>query len=284
MLTVAVVDDEFSEVLSPTVGAARGFNRFYEVDNLPVRRRDDSGTADLAIQALREIDNKQKFFMWVHFFGPHSPNRIHKGIRLDGDSTEDGYEHEVRFADLHVGRLLKELQKVESTTAIFVVADHGEVFKEGQRDHGLSLDENGIRIPMLARVPGWKKQDNDTLVSLIDLAPTILDLTQTRVSKKWDGVSLRPVIETPRVERRPRILITETWQYSNTGVLFLDQIGAFDGKNKVVYDRINRSFIRYSQTHPNTTPQGVPSNTLDPLQAYLGAYIEGAGGAIDLQD
>jgi arylsulfatase A-like enzyme len=284
MTTVAVVDDEFTEVFSPSVGIDRGFEHYYEADHLPEHLRNDRGVAQQAIEVLRSLDKTKRFFLWVHFFGPHGPDRIHPGIRLDGSSVQDRYDHEVRYTDKYLGRLLGELKRYESNTAIFVAADHGEVFTRRAHFHGQSLAEDGIRVPLLIRVPTGKNLHVFELVSLIDLVPTILDLTETRASKKLDGLSLKRLIDEPLARRVPRILIAETWRYGKSGDLFLDQIAAFDGRYKVVYDRINQSFLRYSQLAPTGRPQMLGPNSRDRLKAFLGRYVESTGGALDLSD
>ncbi|MBN1653643.1 MAG: sulfatase-like hydrolase/transferase [Deltaproteobacteria bacterium] len=284
MTTLAVVDDEFTEVLSPAVGVDRGFTHFYEVDHLPEHLRNDRGAAEQALKALKAIDKTKSFFLWVHFFGPHGPDRLHKGLRIDGPSVQDRYDHEVRYTDKHLGRLLGELRAYEANTAIFVAADHGEVFGARTHIHGQSLVEEGIRVPLLARVPGWGSLHVFEMVSLIDLVPTILDLTETLVSTELDGISLRSLVEQPLARRNPRILISETWRYDKSGGLLLDQIAAFDGRYKVVYNRINQTFIRYSQLARNARPQMLSADAIDPLRAYLGRYLESTGGKLDLSD
>ncbi len=284
MTTVAVVDDEFTEVLSPSVGIDRGFDQYYEVDHLPEHLRNDRGAAQQAIKVLQSLDKTKRFFLWVHFFGPHGPDRLHPGIRIDGRSLQDRYDHEVRYTDRYVGRLLGELKRYESNTAIFVAADHGEVFTQGAHFHGQTLEEDGIRVPLLLRLPSGKNLHVFELVSLIDLVPTILDLTETEVSQKLDGMSLKRLIEEPLPRRARRILITETWRYTKSGDLLLDKIAAFDGRYKVVYDRINQSFFRYSQLAPGGRPHMLGPNSRDRLKAFLARYLESTGGALDLSD
>jgi arylsulfatase A-like enzyme len=111
MHTIAVVDDGYSEVLSPGTRLAPGFDVVREVDSLPKPRRGDSATVDLALEALAAVPPDQRFFLWVHFFGPHSPSTRHRGVRRDGNTPVQAYEHEIRYLDQQLGRLIAFLDE-----------------------------------------------------------------------------------------------------------------------------------------------------------------------------
>ena len=88
--------------------------------------------------------------------------------------------------DVAVGRILDELQNdgLADDTIIFFWSDHGEGIPHGKR----SLTEHGLRVPLLVRVPAkWRARarlpgggepngTTETLVSLLDLGPTVLTL------------------------------------------------------------------------------------------------------------
>ena len=64
-------------------------------------------------------------------------------------------------------------------------------------DHGLSgkwgLEEKGIQVPFIVRWPGKisKNSESNTLLSLVDVLPTILDVTNTNIPDEIDGVSFK---------------------------------------------------------------------------------------------
>jgi arylsulfatase A-like enzyme len=90
------------------------------------------------------------------------------------------YDGEVAYNDLHFGRLLDVLDRpaLRQHTLTLVTSDHGEEFYEhGGRDHGHTLYEELIRVPLLVRWPGRVvAQIHDLPVQLIDLYPTVLQL------------------------------------------------------------------------------------------------------------
>ncbi|HMI92758.1 MAG TPA: sulfatase-like hydrolase/transferase, partial [Polyangiales bacterium] len=197
MHTIAVVDDGFSELLSSAARLAPGFRVYRKVDALPKPRRGDRGTVELALSELAAVPAGQRFFLWVHFFGPHTPNTKHPGVRLDGKTLEQGYEHEVRFLDQQLGQLLNALAARAQPPAVFVSADHGEEFIAGGRHHGWSLRDDVLNIPLLARVPGWPRGRSRLPASLVDMLPTLCELSGTPCPAELDGRALGPLLASP---------------------------------------------------------------------------------------
>jgi arylsulfatase A-like enzyme len=139
---------------------------------------------DAAIRLLSDPANTQgRFFLWVHYFDPHANYVSHAeapDFRPGAKSwAKPLYDGEVWFTDHHLGRLFDfiESQPWGRKTAIFLTADHGEAFDEhGMNWHGVDLWEPLVRVPLLAYVPGVKPHRVAEKRSLIDLAPTLLDV------------------------------------------------------------------------------------------------------------
>ena len=77
--------------------------------------------------------------------------------RRSGRRAVDGYDGEIRFTDLHLGRLLAHLRAVGlwDRTAIILTGDHGEGFGEhGVTEHGFDLYPAQTKVPFIVRVPG----------------------------------------------------------------------------------------------------------------------------------
>lgn len=106
---------------------------------------------------------------------------------------EPCYEAAIAYADAQLGQFVGELEKlgVADRTAIVVTADHGEPLNEhGALDHGVNLYEEQIHVPLLVHMPGAAAQDVDVPVSLIDVAPTVLDWAGLPVPGGFAGRSL----------------------------------------------------------------------------------------------
>jgi arylsulfatase A-like enzyme len=86
----------------------------------------------------------------------------------------DRYDQNVRYVDDELGALLAELGR-DAVVAFF--SDHGEeFFDHGGVEHGHALHEELIRVPLVIAAPGVAGRRVDAPVSLIDVAPTVLDL------------------------------------------------------------------------------------------------------------
>ena len=143
--------------------------------------------------AFIEAHRAQKFFLWLHFYDPHLSYERHPEVPSFGGSRVDLYDGEIRFTDLHVGRVLARLKALGlwDRTAIFVTGDHGEGLGEhGITEHGFDLYEPQTKVPMIVRVPGLPPQRSKLPVGHVDLAPTMVNLARGAPEKTFIGRSL----------------------------------------------------------------------------------------------
>jgi arylsulfatase A-like enzyme len=159
-----------------------------------------------------EEDKPPPFFLWAHVLDPHKHYIDHPEVPQFGREAVDRYDHEIRYADLWIGRLIGDLRQRTDwdRTVVIVTADHGEAFGEhGYRFHGFGLHEHQIRVPLVVRIPGRKPDMVATRVTLLDLMPTILDLAGVeandplRVGLGLRGVSLLPLVLGDAIPPRP---------------------------------------------------------------------------------
>jgi len=168
---------------------------------------------DIGIRLLGDPANTGKpFFAWLHYTDPHDEYVKHPESPDFGKNNRGRYDSEVYFTDLHVGRLLDFARKQPwwSKTAVIVTADHGEAFGEhGVYKHAFWLWEVLTRVPLIVHAPGAAPSRIDENRSLIDLAPTVLDLEGVHdVPPSFVGRSLVPEvygIEKP-TNREPIVL------------------------------------------------------------------------------
>jgi len=282
MTTIAVTDDGYSAMLEWGTGIERGFDQYYQIDKLPEDKRNDAGTADTAIGLLKGVPEDKRFFMWVHFFGTHWPDETHPEIRNYGTSPVDVYDHQVAYLDTQLIRLLDELAKRPTPTAVFVTADHGEGINPISRYHGDSLDEPVIRVPLIARVPGWPAGRIRRAVSCVDLVPTVLGLLQSPKPDYLDGIDLGPLALRQK-DTPGRQLFSDAWRYSPYERLELDLSAVFDGTRKFILDRRAGSLYYESQTEPtqlgfiHSPAKLVGYEPVDALSGAVFGYAEETG-------
>ena len=209
----------------------RGFD-FYSMP--PPEGRDADGTTRDALEWIDE-NSDRPFFMFAHYFAPHLPygppapydtifdpaytGRIKnpyrpkdlpkfrdKGFRqmeslsdADWNHIRSLYDGEIAFTDVAVGELLAGLEErgLTDNTLIVFLSDHGEEFFEHHGfEHGHSLYDELIKVPMLFSLPGVLLEDVRIArqVRLLDVEPTILDVLGIPPWTKLEGVSLLPLM------------------------------------------------------------------------------------------
>lgn len=284
MSTAAVVDDGYSEIMRAGLGIESGFGVFRTTDSLPYSSRNDAGTVNLALSTMRQLPKDRPFFLWVHLFGPHGPDQIHADVRKFGTRSVDLYDHEIAFVDRELGRLLAALDARKDPLAVIVAADHGEAFYRNIHYHGHTLDEDVIRIPLIARVPGLPHRRVKDVVSLIDIVPTVLALTKTPSTAELDGEDLAPLALGSKKRDARRVILTDTWAYDANGNVSTELVSAHDGRYKAVLDR-RRHFVTAFDLRvrgPGTVPVDAP--TVVPLARAIFGYLDETGGALRLGD
>ncbi|GAB7018249.1 sulfatase family protein [Halostagnicola bangensis] len=113
------------------------------------------------------------------------------------------YDAAATEADRTIDGLLEALETREllEETLVVVLADHGESLGE----HDIYFEHHGLyeptaRIPLIVRPPGESVEQSDELVSITDVAPTVLDILDGHDDLEesafdTDGQSLRPLLE-----------------------------------------------------------------------------------------
>lgn len=110
------------------------------------------------------------------------------------------YDAAVRLADGNVGSTINELKRrgLWDRCVFIFVSDHGEEMGEhGGWLHSQALYEEQIRVPLVIRFPNDEHAGLriSTPVSLVDVAPTILELAKhPELTDKMRGQSLMPLI------------------------------------------------------------------------------------------
>jgi arylsulfatase A-like enzyme/MFS family permease len=175
--------------------------------NGPMESRGSSSRqiADAAI-AFLDAHKDRKFFLWLHFYDPHLSYEPHPEVPSFGTERMDLYDGEIRFTDLHVGRVLAHLKELGlwGRTAVVLTGDHGEGFGEhGVTEHGFDLYTAQTRVPFIVRVPGLPAQRARVPVGHVDVAPTLVNLARGRPEPTFFGRSLVPELTGARPADEP---------------------------------------------------------------------------------
>ena len=203
---------------------------------------------DFAIEYVNNHNGEKPFFMFVSQLEPHHQNDrghfegpadtvenyrnypIPKDLAfLKGDYKEEypDYIAAINRLDENVGKLVDALKEkgIYDNTVIIYTSDHGCHFKTRNFEYKRSCHDASTHTPLVFGGGAIKKTaHNDSLVSLIDLPPTILYLAGITVPESYSGYIL-PINDNDAPERDcvfiqisesqvGRAVRTKEWKYS----------------------------------------------------------------------
>ena len=217
---------------NPNLDPAFGIDRGFDVYDYDRGNHDDKRRADVVVDlALEYVDSREAedFFLFVHFFDPHlqdgAPppyggmfsNGLEGGFRLPvavdpgplrrnagalspahRAFIEAAYDEEIRFVDSQFERLVAGLKErgLWDGSLIILTSDHGEeLFEHDGFEHGHTLFNEVIRVPLIVWGPGIPPGRETEPVSIADVAPTVLEALGFEVPVDVFGVSLWPHLE-----------------------------------------------------------------------------------------
>jgi len=138
----------------------------------------------------------QRFFLTYLPVAGHHPYATPTPGPFAGQTEFDAYLNALAEADRALGSLMLGLRirgLVDRTLFVFV-GDHGEAFGRppGNVGHSLFLHEPNVRVPLVLAMPGLETQRRRVkrVASVVDIAPTVLDLLGLSLSPQHEGVSL----------------------------------------------------------------------------------------------
>jgi N-sulfoglucosamine sulfohydrolase len=162
---------------------------------------------------LGKRDKQQPFFFWYGGKEPHRGYEYGSGVRA-GKKLKDAvipaflpageelikndvldFGLEIDWFDTHLGRIIKTLEEIgeRGNTIVVVTADNGMPFPYAKAN----LQEFGTHVPLVvsgkAFFPGGRESRSP--VSLIDIAPTILEFAGVSLFEGITGKSLIPFLK-----------------------------------------------------------------------------------------
>jgi len=136
---------------------------------------------------------------------PHS-ERLSKVIGADGVKlTEEqvrtarrAYLANCSYVDHWVRQIMDALDThgLSDNTIVIFTSDHGDMLGERGLWYKMNFFEHSARVPLIVHAPGrFAPARVRTLSSLLDIAPTLLDLAGVEVPATLDGHSLLPQLQ-----------------------------------------------------------------------------------------
>jgi len=185
------------------------------------------------LKALAECPEDKPFFLWLAALdahrvwdGRHEWDEIEYGPKYDPakvtlppafvdtpETREDfaAYLLEVTRFDHFVGQVVDQLiaDGDFENTYLFVIADNGRPFPRAKT----RLHDDGMKTYFIATGPTIAEPGSvsDSLVSVIDIAPTITELAGLEKPQTFQGRSLVPIYEDVTSEIRPFAFSEHNW-------------------------------------------------------------------------
>lgn len=191
----------FTQPHEPFITTREWWDR-YDHDDVPLPEAPAESIADM---------HPYNQWLQIHHMVDKYPPR-----EEDVRNARHAYLGMISYFDQKVGELLTELDRlgIADETIVMVTSDHGEMLGE----HGMwfkrTFFEPSVRVPLLFAGPGIESGEYPAEVSLLDLFPTLLDLSGTESTTPVDGHSLAPILNGDRDGKRDAILI----EYLSEGV------------------------------------------------------------------
>ncbi len=185
------------------------------------------------IKALEECPANTPFFLWLAAldahrdwdgdrewdaarYGPkHDPAKVVLPPALyDTPETRAdfaSYLNEVTRFDHFVGKVVSWIKDkgLFETTTIFLLADNGRAFPRAKT----RLHDDGMKTYFIVSGPPISRRGavTESLVSMLDVAPTMAELAGLERSPTFQGSSLLPVLKDPLATIRPLAFSEHNW-------------------------------------------------------------------------
>jgi arylsulfatase A-like enzyme len=116
--------------------------------------------------------------------------------------SKDWYDGSIRGMDTEIGRLVERLRGLglDRRSLVAFYSDHGEEFHDhGRMWHGQSVYGEMIRVPLILWAPGRIAPGLDVKepVGLVDVMPTLLEMSGVGLPAAAQGQSLGPLLRKP---------------------------------------------------------------------------------------
>lgn len=184
------------------------------------------GKSDDWVELLQNRPKDQPFFAWFGSTDAHRdwqidevnetydpaeievPPFLYDGAQTRADLAD--YYHEVSRTDRTMGQLVEELKRqgIEENTYVIYMTDNGRPFPRCKT----RLYDSGIKTPFLMACPGKiKPAVTESLISSIDVGPTILELAGVPIDERAQGVSFTAILEDPKAIVRDVAFAEHNW-------------------------------------------------------------------------
>lgn len=244
--------------------AENAFDQFYEgADSGP-------GGEERWVKCITERPKEKPFFAWFASYDahrawqedpeaePHDPKQVIVPpylADLPGTKADlAAYYDEIARFDRYVGKVYQSLESegVLDNTVLIIMSDNGMPFPRAKT----RMYDSGIKTPLIIHWPNGIKRPGSvshSLISAVDIAPTILEIAGVAVPETVQGKSFSALFENPNQSFRKYVYAEHNWH------------------DYEAYERMVRSkdFLYVYNGRPNIANGGPADSKRSPSQADL---------------
>jgi lipoteichoic acid synthase len=157
---------------------------------------DEPATVARMLAWIDSLPPQQRFFIHYLPIAGHHPYATPEPGPFPDSEEATQYLNALHYGDAALGTFLEALRRrrLDTNTLFIIYGDHGEAFGQHEANfgHTLFVYEENVRVPLLIAMPGARHEPRRVhrIASLIDLAPTVLDLLGLTPSPEYQGTSL----------------------------------------------------------------------------------------------
>ena len=157
---------------------------------------EESATINRMLGWVESLTPGQRFFLTYLPIAGHHPYDTPQSGPFPETEERDRYLNALFYADSSLKALIQGLESRGrlKDSVLIIAGDHGEAFgkHEGNFGHSLFINDENVRVPLMIVAPGKieKEVRVNRPVSLIDIAPTILELEGRELPETCQGVSM----------------------------------------------------------------------------------------------
>ncbi|WP_105615438.1 sulfatase family protein [Vallitalea okinawensis] len=143
----------------------------------------------------------------------------------------------VHFVDEQIGHLIDTLETIGelNNTIIVFTADHGDHLGQHSMYQKMEMYEEAIKVPLIIKIPNVQHKQINTVVSHLDVMPTLLDLLEINHDECLDGASVKHLIDYENKEEDRQVFC----QYSGNPSLGYVRRAIITSRYKYIYDGSN---------------------------------------------
>jgi len=191
------------------------------------KKENGDGGENMWVRILQERPKDKPFFMWFASYDSHrtwgaDKFQVTHGLKdvtvplflVDGKETRAdlaSYYNEISRLDYYVGEVESELKRqgVAENTIIIVTSDNGRPFPRSKT----RVYDSGMKAPLVIKWPEGIAPGSisDALLSVIDLAPTLLKIAGIQPGPTFQGRSFIDLFDNPENEFRNYIFSEHNW-------------------------------------------------------------------------